>query len=328
MRARHILVIRLSALGDVAMLYPIIFNALRENENLQITLVTRPLMAAIFEDLPRLDIVCPDLHGKHRGFLGLHRLYKDLSCREITAVVDAHNVLRSIILSMFFRQQGCSVYTLEKHRKIRKQLVRKKNKVRKQLQPVVERYQELFIRSGVSVSSTLAPPIFPRSSTPHGIGIAPFAGFTQKELPWQTLTSTIEHLSALGKSIYLFAAPGEQRKRLQTFTHLPAVSVVSFAGGLRNELAFMAGLEVMLSMDSANCHLASLVGCPVITVWGATHRHAGFVSQSAIDHIEVSTVSLPCRPCSSFGNVPCYRGDLACLHRIEVREIVNALNNI
>lgn len=42
-------------------------------------------------------------------------------------------------------------------------------------------------------------------------------------------------------------------------------------GGLRNELTLMSHLDVMVSMDSSNMHMASLVGCPVVSVWGATH---------------------------------------------------------
>ena len=46
---------------------------------------------------------------------------------------------------------------------------------------------------------------------------------------------------------------------------------------MRTELNLMSHLDVMLSMDSANMHLASLVNIPVVSVWGATHPYAGFM---------------------------------------------------
>lgn len=69
-------------------------------------------------------------------------------------------------------------------------------------------------------------------------------------------------------------------------------------------------------MDSANMHLASMYNVPVISIWGATHRFAGFYGwQQPVENI-VET-DLYCRPCSVFGNIPCYRGDHACMEMIE-----------
>ncbi len=326
MSKRHILVIRLSALGDVAMLYPVIYNVLEGSKDVRITLLTRPQMAPIFAHLSRVNVVSVDTNGKHKGLLGILRLYRSLSSLGITAVVDVHNVLRSRLLGHLFRLRGIPVHVLDKQREERNMLVRKNNKKRRVLIPVVERYRNVFMRAGVEILSTDAPPIHPRSETPHGVGFAPFAGFLQKELPWTTVASTVKKLSQEGFAVYLFSAPGKQREQLKTLTDFPNVSVVSLSGGLKEELAFMASLKIMISMDSANGHLASLVNCPVISIWGATHRDAGFAAQKVVHHIEISTKELPCRPCSAFGSAPCHRGDLACLNRIEVDAIVRAVN--
>ena len=77
----------------------------------------------------------------------------------------------------------------------------------------------------------------------------------------------------------------------------------------------MSHLDVMLSMDSANMHLASLTGIPVVSVWGATHPMAGFLGYNQ-DPENVIQIDLECRPCSIYGNKPCQRGDYACLQNI------------
>lgn len=94
-------------------------------------------------------------------------------------------------------------------------------------------------------------------------------------------------------------------------------NVISTAGKLtlNSELALMSHLDVMLSMDSANMHLASLVNIPVISIWGATHPYAGFMGWKQLSTHAVQ-VDLPCRPCSVFGNKPCLRKDYACLQGI------------
>ena len=70
---------------------------------------------------------------------------------------------------------------------------------------------------------------------------------------------------------------------------------------LYQELIIMSHLDVMLSMDSANMHLASLTAIPV---------------------------DLDCRPCSIFGNKPCKRGDYACLNNIPPERIVERITSI
>ena len=41
-------------------------------------------------------------------------------------------------------------------------------------------------------------------------------------------------------------------------------------------MAVISNLDVMISMDSANGHVASLFGVNVITIWGATHPFTGY----------------------------------------------------
>ena len=86
----------------------------------------------------------------------------------------------------------------------------------------------------------------------------------------------------------------------------------------------MSHLDVMISMDSSNMHLASLTDTPVVSIWGATHPFAGFLgwNQKAEDCVQLD---LPCRPCSVYGNKPCFRGDYACLNGISSEEILNKL---
>ena len=44
----------------------------------------------------------------------------------------------------------------------------------------------------------------------------------------------------------------------------------------QQELELISNLDVMLSMDSGNAHLAANFEVPVISLWGLTHPYAGF----------------------------------------------------
>ena len=76
-----------------------------------------------------------------------------------------------------------------------------------------------------------------------------------------------------------------------------------------------------VSLDSANMHLASLFGVPVVSVWGATHPFAGFFGWAQPTDNAVQ-IDLYCRPCSVFGNKPCYRGDHACMQQLPEEKII------
>ena len=123
--------------------------------------------------------------------------------------------------------------------------------------------------------------------------------------------------------IYFFGGGKEETEILNTWAQkLPNTESLAGKLSLKEELQKIAELEVMISMDSANMHLASLVGTRCISVWGSTHHFAGFLGygQSVDDIVEVR--DLTCRPCSVFGDKECYRGDYACLEEIDIQKIV------
>ena len=83
----------------------------------------------------------------------------------------------------------------------------------------------------------------------------------------------------------------------------------------------------MLSMDSANMHLASLTNTPVISIWGATHPYAGFMGWNQPQNNAIQ-MDMDCRPCSIYGNKKCFRKDYACMNQIDESVIVQKIKDI
>ena len=83
----------------------------------------------------------------------------------------------------------------------------------------------------------------------------------------------------------------------------------------------------MVSMDSANMHLASLVDIPVVSIWGATHPYCGFKGWRQNDE-NIIQLPLTCRPCSVFGDRPCHRGDYLCLNGIKPAIVTDKILSI
>ncbi len=79
---KHILVIRLSAMGDVAMTVPVLRAFTTQYPEVKLTVLTREFFTPFFRDLENVSVFHADLKGTHKGVLGLYRLSKELKKAE------------------------------------------------------------------------------------------------------------------------------------------------------------------------------------------------------------------------------------------------------
>ena len=334
-----VLIIRLSALGDVAMLVPVLFSAATHYPQDEFLLLTKSPLLSIFEHRPKnVNIIPVFTKGEHRGIAGLWRLIKQLSGMEIDHVIDVHDVLRSQQIRNFFRLKGKSVSVINKGRKEKKALTRRHNKQLRPLKTSIERYHEAFQQSGYSFPldfqtiftfgtrdfSLIEPVVGKKEGC--WIGIAPFAKHQGKLYPLAKMEKVVKLLSAKPQTtIFLFGGKDEETLLEGWASQYPQVISVAGRYSFASELLLMSYLDTMLTMDSGNMHLASLVGTPVVSVWGATHPYAGFYGYRQSTENMVDVKNLACRPCSVFGDKACFRKDYACLEMITPQQIVEKI---
>jgi ADP-heptose:LPS heptosyltransferase len=316
---KHIVVIRFSALGDIAMTIPVIREVLAQHPGIQITYVSTGFVAPLFAGIDRLQFIAADLKGTHKGLRGLYRLSKTIKAAgKIDAVADLHEVLRTKVLRNLLRFTGARIAVLDKGRKEKAELTRVNGKKLHPLKPTVVRYAEVFAR--LSFPVVLHHPQFKVrekiADRKIRIGVAPFAKHAEKRYPLEKMEAVVALLDADGDKEILLFGSREEAEQLQAWQErFSNVRVLAGTMPFASELETIAGLDLMVSMDSANMHLASLYGVPVVSIWGSTHPFAGFYGWGQDPRHAVQT-DLYCRPCSVFGNRPCYRGDLACLQSI------------
>ncbi len=334
MKTDHILIIRFSALGDVAMTVPIVYGLAKEYPTLRITMLSQPFARPLFEDLaPNVSFMESDIKEEYKGIKGLNKLYRRLAAKHFTAVADLHNVLRSSYLRMRFNFDQNHVAHINKHHDLRLRLTARRNKVMEPIPTAFDNYKEVFAALGYPIRHIDFKSIFPNGQGPlrelpsdigekkdfqQWIGIAPFAAHEGKTYPLYKMKDVINLIIKKHPStrIFLFGGKKEKEKLAELASNSKNCTIVGdYLNDLHEELILMSHLDVMVSMDSANMHLASLVNTPVVSIWGATHPYAGFMGWNQKNDNAVQ-VSLPCRPCSIFGNKPCRRGDYACLHNI------------
>lgn len=314
---KHILVIRLSAMGDVAMTVPVLERLVRQNPEIRITVLTKPFLKTIFQGLPQVKVLEAEVHGKHQGIFGLWRLAKEVRTLEISAIADLHNVLRSKILRFFFFFMGLQSAVIDKGRSEKHALTRLSPKTILPLKTSHERYAAVFEKLGYSVNlSQKITPIKPdipknvqvllRNDARKWIGIAPFAAHETKSYPVDLMEEVLKHLSETHRyQIFLFGGGKSEEQQLAVWES-KFKNVISLAGKVRlkDELHTMANLDLMLSMDSGNGHLAAIYQIPVITVWGNTHPFAGFAPfrQTKEQQILPDLKKYPLLPTSIYGN--------------------------
>ncbi len=270
-------------MGDVAMTVPILRALTHQYPQVKITVLTRSFFASFFKNLPNVSVYPADLKEKHKGVIGLYKLSKELRNLGIDAVADLHNVLRSKILKLFLF--GIKTVQIDKGRAEKKALV--KGEEFQQLKTTHQRYVDVFEALGFKLD--MSNPTFPEKSilndriksilgdvSKKRIGVAPFAAHEGKMYPLDAMKDVIKALSKDYKVI-LFGGGQKEIDILNEF-EIAFENVVNVAGKLSidEELDVISNLDVMLSMDSGNAHMAAMLGVKVVTVWGVTHPFAGF----------------------------------------------------
>jgi len=321
---KTVLILRFSAMGDVAMAASVMKEICAQNLEIHFVFATRAFFAPFFVDIPNLEVFPLDFKNNHKGLNGLFKLYKELNYFKIDAIADLHDVLRTKILKFFFRFsfKKIKIATINKGKREKRELCLVETP-KTQLKSMWQRYTEVFQK--LKIKTEIKPKTIPFSPEKvKKVGISPFAQHKGKAYPPELMEKVLELLSAKYE-IYLFGG-GTTEKELCEKWQEKYKNVHSLVGkySLNEELEFISTLDVMLSMDSSGMHLASLCNVPCVSIWGATHPYTGFVGFGQEQNPQIQ-LDLPCRPCSVYGNKPCKYNDYRCLYGIAPEAVVNGL---
>lgn len=319
----RILAYRFSAFGDVAMTAPVFREFLEQNPEVEIVMVSRKNFEGLFTDIPNVIFKGVNLDD-YKGIFGLNRMANEL-IKEFRpdAVANLHDVIRTKVLDRIYRRKGLKVFKINKGKEEKEHLTDIWNLNKVQLKKTVERYADVFREMGYQVE--LSHQLRPIPGEKSGIGFAPFAQHRGKMLPLEKSYELVRIL-AQKHPVYFFGGGKTETETLEKWEQeIP--NTVSLAGklSLTEELKKISELELMISMDSANMHLASLIGTRCVSVWGQTHPYAGFLGFGQSEDDVVQVKDLTCRPCSVFGDKECYRGDWACLEELSVQKIAEKI---
>lgn len=304
-------------MGDVAMTVPVLRVLTQTYPEVKLTIISRPFFKPLFEGIANLNFMEADVYGKHKRF-GLIKLAEEAKLEGIDAVADLHNVIRSKIITNYLKWKGLSTATIDKGRSEKNALVSSSNEGRiEQLKTTHQRYADVFEKLGypIDLKRHISPErkrLVPKLNALIGVepkklvGIAPFAAHSSKAYPLELMEKVIEDLDGSDKyRIFLFGGGKKEIEQLNKIQD-SFTNVSSVAGKLsfEEELILISNLDLMLSMDSGNGHLAAIFGIPVVTLWGVTHPYAGFAPFNQLESHQLTSdrVKYPLIPTSIYGN--------------------------
>mgnify|MGYP002624493277 FL=1 len=345
MDKKRLLITRFSAMGDVAMCVPVVWSLAKNYPETEIIFLSRKNFEPMFKQCPKnVKFIGIDLKKDYKGISGLNKLFNEIKALNIDCYADFHDVLRTKFLRLRTTLTGITTKKIDKGRRQKKLLTKKGANNFTQLPTTFERYQKVLENLGFKFSidfksiftSTVELPqkiitLCGEKQDFKWVGIAPFAAHKGKILPLEKTEKLLEKLSSKNNiKTFLFGAGEKEKVILENWQekYTNVISTAGKLGGLENELMLISKLDCMVSMDSANMHLASLTATRTVSIWGATHLKAGFLgfNQNESDAVQIN---LPCRPCSIYGNKECkldqkYR----CLEEINPDDILIKVLNI
>ena len=327
-KRRNVLVMRLSALGDVAMTIPVLYPVCRANPEIRFVMLTKKWPASMFHDRPDNLMVVGIETKENKGVIGLIKLAAQLRREyDIDAVADLHNVMRTYVMGLYMRLRGIPVARLDKQRARRKALINHRDG--EPITPTIERYRQVFEQLGITAPDQFTrlfdgktlpvSPIVPEKQPgQRWIAVAPFSAHDGKVYPLRLMAQVVTQLCQRENYwIFLMGGGKDEKIALRKIVreNKRVISMAEVKHGFLDEYALLGNCDLMLTMDSANMHLASLLALKTLTIWGATAPECGFLGygQSAANGIQLD---MPCRPCSIYGERECKHGDYRCLSGI------------
>lgn len=317
-------------MGDVALTTPVLSEMSKQYPDVEIVLLTRATFRPFFTSINGLQLFFPDFKKRHKGLVGLFRLFKDLQLRgKFDYIIDLHDVLRSQILRILFKLYGVSVSVIDKGRAEKRSVI--KGKIKTMLSHSVERYRDTLTRAGFPLTLSARPSIVPSSEALEraaalfgfkgevNVGVAPYAKHKLKMWPEEYMIRLLCLIAEKRQVRFWLFGGADEAERLNAFqSRVPGSFNTAGILGLDEEIALMSKLDLMIAMDSSNMHMAALSGVKVLSVWGGTDPLTGFGAWMQPDafSVRISNSELTCRPCTIFGKGECRRGDFACMNRL------------
>ena len=335
----RVLITCFSSISNVAAIVPQLYGLVNDYPQHEFVVLSRSFLKPLFDKLPRVTFVGADIRGEHKTIVGVYRLFKQLKAMRPDVVLDMQRSWRTKLITRLFALLGTKTLQIGLARREQKHLIKRGANKYHPIPTIFDRQARLYAKIRLKVNDDFHKLYDPNMEQVakikelygekhgHWIGIAPFSIARGKTLPLRKMKNVIAHFDKQPNTkIFLFGAGEMENELLIDWQSLyDNVYAVHTSLKLDDELVLMNFLDVMLCMDSANMHLASLMAVPVVSVWGATHPYSGFLGWKQSMNNCVG-IDFSCRPCTAHSDKKCKYGDYRCLESLHSSKIIEVIN--
>jgi ADP-heptose:LPS heptosyltransferase len=328
-----ILVIRLSAIGDIVLTTPILRCLKKQLPDAELHFLVQPSYKEVIAHNPYIDAI----HELEHNWL---TTINELKNQEFDYIIDLQNNKETQRLAAELKVPVHAVkqHTLEKTLFIRlKWNVMPKNHVVDQgfkaIAPLGVKNDGAGLDYFIPRLEEVPYKDIPLSHHAGFIAMVIGASFFTKRLPvekWKELCAQINHPIILlgGKEAY---AAGEEIRRVDETKVYNACGKFT----LNESADLVRKSKLVIAHDTGLMHIAAAFKKPIIVIWGSTIPSLGMTpyygnhflqsrQQPPSDSVQVH--KLWCRPCTTVGRHQCPQGHFKCMKEINVDEIVQKVN--
>jgi lipopolysaccharide heptosyltransferase I len=344
-RPKKILIIKLSALGDVVHTLPIPRTLRQEYPDAYISWMIEERYQELLYNNPDIDEVIPirtkvwRKNWNRETFNEILQIIKSLRQKKFDVVFDLHGLIKSGIIAMLsgaktkvgFHRKNCK-------EKISSIFTNIKGPYMAGGIHVVDMYLTL-VQSALGIQNVVKQ--FPISSPEAQeqkiegffqshpeltakpiVGINPGAGFESKLWEIERFAKLADRIvDAMDYSILLLWGPGEEQKAKQIAASMKQKSWVAPATTIQESIALYKRLKLLVSCDSGPLHLCSALDIPTVSLFGPTDP----VRNGAYGlHHETVYKMLPCSFC---WKRKCPLGTDECMQKVTVDDVFEAVRS-
>jgi ADP-heptose:LPS heptosyltransferase len=320
---RTVLVVRLSAIGDIVLTTPVLAELHRALPEARIDYCTKAPFAPLVVSNPAVaSVVTPESLAAGSAY--------DL-------VVDLQNNRRSRALVRKLRVGKVTRYHKRNWKKLL--LVQFKINVSDGYHSVVERYGEAL--AGIAPKVTALCGLYPlpedRAFAAEALGadgpvlaVCFGANHFTKRYPRERFARIIDIVTSKTPArVLLLGGKEDEPEAAKLIAALPEAAqsrVQSLAGKatLMQSAALLSGVDAVLTNDTGLMHIASAFGKKLFVIFGSSVKEFGFMPWGA-EYELFETQGLSCRPCSHIGRSSCPKGHFRCMTEIAPERIAGRI---
>ena len=324
------LLVRYSQIGDALIAFPVVYSVAKKCPNDTFTVLTNPKFRGIFRQMPSNVSLLPMVYRKRniplRGLVHLFCRYRLLLTLFFSRKYDRVALLQEGTfekqLRFLLQLRGSRVEQIDLRDFLSPEKLQKREYF--QTPSINQCYIATLERLGYQQVQNEFPATYykgerqtlalQQAKPPYGkpyVGLAPFSRIPSKMYPLEKMEQVLAYLQQQSSvQILVFGGGEEEQKHAQSWeARYPNVTSLIGKLSFDDELSVITACSLMVSMDSANLHMAALVNTPAVSIWGPSHPGMGYYPYNVSVDYAIQK-DLPCRPCSFWGEAKCTASSL------------------